>query len=410
MFAKLKSALVSFSIMSLLTIALFVLLNVVCGMMSRAFPTLMLTRSEKITRDYNMQFGARNAGQAAGWLAISDLTELEGFLAESRRQSLTSLAYEDFTHFKLPAVKGKFINFTDAGFRAIRNQGPWPPSPDYYNVFFFGGSTTMGTGPDWTTIPSYFQERLEREMMGGKQVRVYNFGRAFYFSTQERILFQQLLLDGRVPDLAVFIDGVNDFVLDGRPFGVDRYALVFDTSSFGRWRAWLKEQVAWLPLVQAVTAAADRLSSDAQVNLPTYQPVTVPRDQLEAIVHRYLENKRQIEGVAKVYGIEAVFVWQPTPGYNYDLQYHAALNPVYGLGGHERSGQGYALMAQHKEAAGLGEDFLWLGDMQAARKEPLYLDTVHYTADFSRDIANEIADFVVRRAHRTGAGTTPLGR
>ena len=410
MFAKLKSVVVSFSIMSLLTVALFVLLNVVCGMLSRAFPTLTLTRSEIVTREFNKQFGARNAGQAAKWLAITDPAELEAFFAEARGQGLTGLAYEDFTHFKLPPQKGKFINFTEAGFREIKNQGPWPPRHDYFNVFFFGGSTTMGTGPDWTTIASYFQERLERGLLAGKQVRVYNFGRAFYFSTQERILFQQLLLDGRIPDLAVFIDGLNEFVLDGRPFGWDRYARIFDTSSFERGRAWLKERVGWLPVVQVAAAIADGFSPDTQVNLPIYRPVAVPRDQLEAIIHRYLENKRQIEGVAKVYGIEPVFVWQPVPGYNYDLQYHAALNPIYGLGGHERSGQGYALMAQQKDSLRLGEDFLWLGDMQAARKEPLYLDAVHYTADFSRDIANEIAEFVVHRSHTTGAGGSPQGR
>jgi hypothetical protein len=113
--------------------------------------------------------------------------------------------------------------------------------------------------------------------------------------------------------------------------------------------------------------------------------------------------------VAKVYGIESVFVWQPVPGYNYDLQYHVALNPVYGLGGHERSGQGYALMAQHRDSPGLGEDFLWLGDMQATRKEPLYLDTVHYTADFSREIAKEIAGHVLRRSHPTGANSKSPG-
>jgi hypothetical protein len=123
----------------------------------------------------------------------------------------------------------------------------------------------------------------------------------------------------------------------------------------------------------------------------------VPREQLEAIIRGYLENKRQIEGVSKAYGIEALFVWQPVPGYKYDLQYHAALNPVYGLAGHERSGQGYPLMAQHKDLVDLGSNFLWLADMQETRKEPLYLDTVHYTADFSSDIAKEIAGFVVIR-------------
>jgi len=43
-----------------------------------------------------------------------------------------------------------------------------------------------------------------------------------------------------------------------------------------------------------------------------------------------------------------------------------------------------------------GKDFLWLGDMQEDRKEPLYLDTVHYTADFSAEIAGRIAGFVVK--------------
>jgi hypothetical protein len=396
MFPKLKNFFVSFSVVSMLTVAFFLFANFVCGLLSQAFPTLMLTRTEQITREFNIQFGARQLAQAMKWLSIKEPGELEAFFAEVRAHNLTGLSYEDFTHFKVVPWKGRFFNFTEAGFREVRNQAPWPPSPDYFNVFFFGGSTAMGTGPDWATISNYFQEHLEDRLVGRKHVRAYNFGRAFYFSTQERILFQQLLLDGHVPDLAVFIDGLNEFVMDGRPFGWDRYARVFDTSNFERWRTSVMDQARWIPLVRAAAVVADRLSSDTQINLPTYRPVAVPREQLEPIIRRYLENKRQIEAVSKAYNVNPLFVWQPVPGYKYDLQYHAALNPIYGLAGHERSGQGYPIMAQHRHS--LGEaDFLWLADMQETRKEPLYLDTVHYTADFSRDVAKEIADFVVRR-------------
>ena len=36
---------------------------------------------------------------------------------------------------------------------------------------------------------------------------VYNFGCGRYYSTQERVLFEQLVSSGAVPDLAVFLDG-----------------------------------------------------------------------------------------------------------------------------------------------------------------------------------------------------------
>src|SRR5712692_8851921 len=52
----------------------------------------------------------------------------------------------------------------------------------------------------------------------GVAVRVYKFGAGYYFSTGERVQFEQLLLAGSVPDVAVFVDGLNDFFQpDGVP-------------------------------------------------------------------------------------------------------------------------------------------------------------------------------------------------
>ena len=40
---------------------------------------------------------------------------------------------------------------------------------------------------------------------------------------------------------------------------------------------------------------------------------------------------------------------------------------------------------------------LWLGDMQAERHENLYVDSLHYTAAFTKDIAGEIRNALIAR-------------
>jgi hypothetical protein len=230
-------------------------------------------------------------------------------------------------------------------------------------------------------------------------VRVYNFGRGAYFSTQERILFQQLLLRNAVPDMAIFLDGLNDFHLTTHSAGYSRLERAFAATDPFKGGAGLRDAVvalgAHLPLIRAA-AIIERKMSEQPAELPTYKPAELPRRDLDALIDRYLHNKRQITGVAREYGLKPLFVWQPVPGYKYDLRHHAALNPVHGLGGHERSGQGYPVAAERR--AEFGGSFLWLADIQEHRAEALYVDTVHYTAAFSDVIAGEIAAHILRGA------------
>ena len=117
--------------------------------------------------------------------------------------------YADFTHFAERPFQGEYVNVTAAGYRKSADQGPWPPQDDAVNVFVFGGSTTFGYGlPDEQTLASCLQASLQR--YSARPVRVYNFGVGWYFSTQERLLLEKLLVQGHVPDIAVFVDGLND--------------------------------------------------------------------------------------------------------------------------------------------------------------------------------------------------------
>ena len=84
--------------------------------------------------------------------------------------------YEPYTQFKEKPFQGKYINISQEGFRHVKNQGPWPPSKDNFNIFLFGGSTIFNYGvPENETIASYLQELFTSRL---KKVCIYNQGDA----------------------------------------------------------------------------------------------------------------------------------------------------------------------------------------------------------------------------------------
>ena len=198
-------------------IALLAFANVVAWSLLRLWPRLLISENERLQLDYLARFEGELRRFIPEWFDI-DERDWPEFRKEYSKGETGAHVYDPFVEFKHPLYSGRFLNVHPAGFRHGRDQGAWPPQPEYCNIFFFGGSTTLNVGPDWTCIPSYLQEVLNRRAATAKPVRTYNFGRGSYFSTQERILFQQTLLSGVTPDVAVFLDGVNDlYFFNGLP-------------------------------------------------------------------------------------------------------------------------------------------------------------------------------------------------
>ncbi len=246
-------------------------------------------------------------------------------------------------------------------------------------MFVFGGSTTFGIGlPDEQTIPSYLGECAANHSRG--HLAVYNFGRPGYISSQELILFQQLLNSGFVPRVAVFIDGLNDFseiFPDGQPM----YAERFRRFMAGKPEFNLFDDV---PVVKA----ADWLSVH-WTKLPPQKPVEYA-DRID----RWLANKRMIELIAQGFGVRTIFVWQPVPTYEYDLRYHFLFRSDKEFDTFGRSGYGYPLMENLRAQGKLGPNVLWLADMQQEKRENLYVDQIHYNAVFSKEIAAQMCGFL----------------
>jgi len=339
-----------------------------------------------------------------------DERELRGFLHET---SHWESEYEPFTQFRQKPRRSKHINISENGYRPVPGQGPWPPGRSAAAVFFFGGSTTMGAGlPDNETIPARFQE-LARTCRN--RVHVYNFGRGYYFSTQERILFEQLLLGGHAPALAVFLDGLNDFYFAGgepqwtpelRSFMNVRERTHASGERAGFWShilAALKTTALARHISEAGRSDPRAIGKDLPGGRNFKPPLEAPEDEAKldgvarAVIERWTRNRKLIERSATAFGTRTLFAFQPIPTYAYNVR---ALNVFREnadlFGEHRRSATGYRAMADKVRAEDMGSNFLWLADIQVGRDENLYVDAVHYTASFSRELADRLFGFAVR--------------
>lgn len=298
--------------------------------------------------------------------------------------------YEPYTTFRPIPFRGRFINVSVNGYRQGFQPAAWPPSAQNYNVFWFGGSTAFGVGvPDDQTIASWLQAALEPRMCG-RTVAVYNFARPQYFSVQEGILFQRLLRDQLRPDLAVFLDGLNEFCCR-EPTMTPLVSRMVDEARSGRLTDRVVDLAAALPIAKLRFLRAPR---------PPY-----PNDgdgmNARQIVDRWLQNCRFIEAIAREEGIRVLFVWQPVPNYHYDLRFHLFGGPA-DFAGLTNMSKGYSLVDDMRSKGALAPNVLWLGDLQASKRENLYVDQVHYSPKFSREIAAEIARFARQQDLCTG--------
>jgi hypothetical protein len=284
-------------------------------------------------------------------------------------------------------VAGEFVTVEPAGFRRSRNQHAWPPDPASFNVFVFGGSTTFGYGVrDDDTIPSYMQAAFDASP-GPRPVAVYNFARGGFYSTQERLLFDQLLTIGLRPDLAIFIDGLNEFTLIDEPPIFTRYSTSEAREDLERP---LQKVVRELPLVRLLSPKAGESRFADYVRSSQPAAAAHPRPSAEQLVARYRANQRVIASLAEAYGVPTLFVWQPIPVYKYDLSAHPAWIDPPLLGPLHRDG--YAQMRAALDAGQMDRRFVWCADIQDGKREPFYVDQVHYSPAMSKLLARCIVD------------------
>ena len=386
---RFRSAYTLIAIVVLNTIALFVIINAAAAVWLRLQRDKPVTYKRAWLIDgYGLDTLARNyPGMSRGDLTTL-LYETSNWIQE----------YEPFTGFRPVTRHDRFITISPHGFRPVPEQAPWPPPSGGTTIFLFGGSTMMGAGvPDGATIAAHLRTELAP---CNPEVSIYNFGRGFYFSSQERILFEQLLLAGHRPTLAVFFDGLNDFYFAE---GVPQYTQ--EMSSFMKRGAGLPDD----PSLSASLAAVARQLPMARIAakyLRTPEPPPAfgqappdsggtDEERISGVLARWERNREIIRATAAALNIRSAFVWQPVPTYGYDQTKLTVYREGVDLfGAHKLSGLGYPEAARRYSDGKSGRDVLWLGDIQRNRAENLYVDAVHYTNAFSADIARLIGRFL----------------
>jgi hypothetical protein len=390
--SKFRSAYVTLAILFLNTVVAYALINIALGgiiAVRHAFRAASAAANDPVTEKY----GAELLDTAYPEL---DRQAREEMLAECWNRPYV---YSDFTHFKERPWSGRYVNVTENDYRKSLDQGPWPPLAENFNIFVFGGSTTFGYGqPDDSTLPSYLQAAIKPHST--RRVCVYNFGVGWYFSTQERIRFEQLLLQGHAPHVAYFIDGVNDAeVFDGRPAFSRQMADAFNTVDAFDVQSPEASAASYFPRLAEVGferlpigrfAAYTRRKLGLAKSTEPASGVSgidkVKRGGFQRMCESYLTNKQLIEQCCKVHGVIPIFVWQPVPGYKYQMKYHLFARQERVL----NQGEFYTTMYEQIQKRPPDPHFIWCADIQENATECLYCDHVHYTSSFTKTLAEKI--------------------
>jgi hypothetical protein len=288
-----------------------------------------------------------------------------------------SFQYEPWVGFKEKPRIGKFVNISKEGFRySHRKQANL--REDGFKIYVFGGSTTFGYGvDDASTIPAYLEKRITKAHRD-KKIQVFNFGRAYYYSTQEMTLLLQLLREGHRPDIAIFIDGWNENL--EAPYYTSEMSFLFNAYNYSPDR--LKRIVLQeIPLIRYVKAKMNIANSKNQIpNKSAF------RNDLVEIRNEYLKSREIINMLAAQYQFSAYFFIHPAPGYRNSYAKHRFWE--------QRSAESVSAMTKKMEllesTTNSQNAFSMTDLLNDYRKQP-FVDQIHFTPEVCDLLAGFIA-------------------
>jgi hypothetical protein len=234
----------------------------------------------------------------------------EAYWLEARQAE--NYRYKSFVVWRHRQFEGTHVNINQDGIRITPGADCKSNS---FKVYTFGGSSMWGWGsPDWGTIPAYLQEGLNEIIEG--PVCVVNMGEDAYVSTQNLISLILKLQKGKVPDVVIFFDGVNDVYVgyeSGEPGvhplfpeissrfegqGINLLNRLRGTNMF-----WLAKNLA--QKIGVYGAALDRFQGtsaimDQEIDELAYE-----------VIERYLGNYNLVNSLAIEYDFQSFFFWQP---------------------------------------------------------------------------------------------------
>ena len=359
------------------SIAILILLFIIEGLLSiyvyqKAGPeklasieTLRSVKHLLVPQKFNLDITNHN-------LVRPDSSKVNNRIAEESVLS-NKFVYESWVEFRNKDFDGRYMDMKSSVRRSVPEAVYNSSSGDTIDVYFFGGSTMFGFNVlDDETIPSRFLQLYKSKFPNGKSIRVYNYGTPMYYSYQELILLSNLIYSNRKPDIAIFLDGINDFW--------------FATASYYRqsYFSYIFRQV----FNRGLRSKGEFQFMDTASNM-SKDPLNIPLNEYnEKLVSNYFENLENIRMMCAIAGARPYFFIQPSPFYNYKNQQN---DPICFKDTNTRFNTIYPLV---KKRGNEDADFIFLGDMLENEKGYPFIDGLHYSPVFINRIAAEIIDKV----------------
>ncbi|MDE0635548.1 MAG: SGNH/GDSL hydrolase family protein [Candidatus Poribacteria bacterium] len=218
-----------------------------------------------------------------------------------------NIKFMPFTGWIIKDHQGCCINIKD-GIRKTYQASSNTPSA--LRVYTFGGSTMWGVGGrDDYTIPSCLVKRAEQDNI---HLEVTNLSVPGYVNWQGVIRLAELCAVGKVPDLVIFYEGINDMYGKLQTPDMNR---VYE--NYDGWRTELEERwpKRWF-LKHSFFNQVGRVLKLKLQGPEAYETAfsTEPKAVYQLaneVVNAYRENAVFVRKIAEVYDFESIFFWQP---------------------------------------------------------------------------------------------------
>jgi len=221
--------------------------------------------------------------------------------------------WEPYVYWKVKPAGSGYINVDEKGHRrTVTKSNPISQRDKEVNIFFFGGSAMWGAGVrDPYTIPSLACNELLRR---GINADATNCGTPGYVSSQEAASLINELRQGNIPDIVVFYGGATD-MLSSYLSGSAGLTL-HEEDREDEYNALKEKRKGFLVFMRSLKTLstfkfiARQFASDSLI-YPTMEEMET-EDLATRTALIYNENIRMVNALAKEYGFQALFYWQPT--------------------------------------------------------------------------------------------------
>jgi lysophospholipase L1-like esterase len=255
----------------------------------------------------------------------------------------------------------------------------------------FGGSTLWGYGArDEFTIPSLVSKKLAARVPTAPWV--VNLGETGYVTTQEVITLMLELRKGNVPDLAVFYDGVNDAWaafqsgVAGMPQNELNRIIEFNSRERLNLRGGFVQKSGLYRFARGLSGSIGSGGVGAASRRRFLDPALA-----NAVVDTYVGNVRLVKALARDYGFQVVFFWQPTI---YSKKILSPDEERWRLTGSRRQG-----------APAFAEEYRAFNEAFKQRMKSARIDDVY---DLSDTFANEARTIYIDRFHMSEIGNNAV--